>query len=61
MFLFLLVQSEETIFLRICPFLLVYPGYWHRDGHSSLMIFSLVSIVSSFAFLVLLIWALSFS
>ena len=36
-FYFFLVQSRETTFLRICPFLPGYPFCWHTVIHSSLL------------------------
>ena len=49
------------VFLKICQFLLDYPFYWHVV-HSSLMILGvsvMPFVMSSFSFLILLVWALS--
>ena len=60
-FYFFLVQFGKFIFLRICQFLPCCPFYWHTVADSSLLwCFSVLSIViSSFSFLILLIWFFS--
>ena len=53
---------RDCTFLRICPFILGHPLYWHIVVHSALSVFcfSVVPVVTSFSFLILFIWALFF-
>ena len=61
-FVFLPGSVLKGNFLRICPFLLGCPFYWHKVAFSSLLMMlciSVVSVVTSFSLLILLIWAIS--
>ena len=59
LFLSDLVLGDCTL-LGICPFLLDSPFYWCLFIVLAYLCISVVSVVTSFSFLILFIWALSF-